>query len=572
MSNKFLMFIAIIGVLVISVATIPNAFAHGLGGDQAEPLSFGDTEVTVRTDLTPYDITLGDVDEVNMKIRFFDVNTDTTLEQVTYRIEVWKSQDLLARNLFYDDDGRLDVEIRPRSGCDESDLWRCVIYGGSEHAVAPGALYVFGASCDDENLDTCARPTITGPVFDQGGLYNIRIDIESATSPKTLLTELLSYTTFVSIAKEQDFIIQTANAEEVPIVVKTYYDDVENFHFDTTDNSINFDMPFDWDPSYIDQVELVHEEVRVPKSFTPFAEGKQFTGYVNGVQVDQRALLSDPYNNNVTNILHFLLTNAELDKINESLGPDNYESKIMNLKLVPSDEVEMISADFYLVDLENEQVPTDVTVSYDGSYGADQEIPFEFAFFNEDEKLITDIRYAYEVFDESNQEITRSGYDGTVTPGIVATEGLDVQNIYIPSQGKIRIDVRVHGVGLDYTPKYSGIGSAFLEIGAGSPLVPQETPPPPQSPSIPSWVKTNAGWWADGALDDDTFILGIQHLIKENIIQIPETDVTLSDANTATIPDWVKTNAEWWADGVIDDDTFILAIQFLVQEGILSVQ
>ena len=33
---------------------IPNAFAHGLGGDQAEPLSFGDMEVTVRTQLDPF--------------------------------------------------------------------------------------------------------------------------------------------------------------------------------------------------------------------------------------------------------------------------------------------------------------------------------------------------------------------------------------------------------------------------------------------------------------------------------------------------------------------------------------
>ena len=32
---------------------------------------------------------------------------------------------------------------------------------------------------------------------------------------------------------------------------------------------------------------------------------------------------------------------------------------------------------------------------------------------------------------------------------------------------------------------------------------------------IRSWIKNNAGWWAEGAIDDDTFIQGIQFLIKK---------------------------------------------------------
>jgi len=35
---------------------------------------------------------------------------------------------------------------------------------------------------------------------------------------------------------------------------------------------------------------------------------------------------------------------------------------------------------------------------------------------------------------------------------------------------------------------------------------------------IPNWIKNNAGWWAEGAIDDDTFIQGIQFMIKEGII------------------------------------------------------
>ena len=42
------------------------------------------------------------------------------------------------------------------------------------------------------------------------------------------------------------------------------------------------------------------------------------------------------------------------------------------------------------------------------------------------------------------------------------------------------------------------------------------------SNEIPSWIKNNAGWWADGTIDDESFIQGIQFLIKEGIMKVPQ--------------------------------------------------
>ena len=48
---------------------------------------------------------------------------------------------------------------------------------------------------------------------------------------------------------------------------------------------------------------------------------------------------------------------------------------------------------------------------------------------------------------------------------------------------------------------------------------------------IPVWIKNNAGWWADGQIDDDSFISGIQCLIKNGIIMIEVSDtITLTEA------------------------------------------
>jgi len=37
---------------------------------------------------------------------------------------------------------------------------------------------------------------------------------------------------------------------------------------------------------------------------------------------------------------------------------------------------------------------------------------------------------------------------------------------------------------------------------------------------IPAWIKSNAGWWADGQIDDASFVEGMQFLIKEGFMSI----------------------------------------------------
>ena len=40
------------------------------------------------------------------------------------------------------------------------------------------------------------------------------------------------------------------------------------------------------------------------------------------------------------------------------------------------------------------------------------------------------------------------------------------------------------------------------------------------SNEIPDWIKNNAGWWATDQIDDNSFVQGIQYLIKEGIMKI----------------------------------------------------
>ena len=86
---------------------------------------------------------------------------------------------------------------------------------------------------------------------------------------------------------------------------------------------------------------------------------------------------------------------------------------------------------------------------------------------------------------------------------------------------------------------------------------------------VPSWVKSNAGWWADGTISDLEFLTGIEFLVKDGIIAVPPTNV--SSETSDSVPSWLKNNASWWADGIVSDGEFVNGIQHLMMTGLISV-
>ena len=86
---------------------------------------------------------------------------------------------------------------------------------------------------------------------------------------------------------------------------------------------------------------------------------------------------------------------------------------------------------------------------------------------------------------------------------------------------------------------------------------------------IPDWIRSNAHWWIEEQINDDDFATGLEFMIKEKIILIP--NLVPSDSSEAQIPDWVKNTTRWWADGLISDQEFANGIKFLVISGIIQV-
>ena len=103
-------------------------------------------------------------------------------------------------------------------------------------------------------------------------------------------------------------------------------------------------------------------------------------------------------------------------------------------------------------------------------------------------------------------------------------------------------------------------------------FIPPSMPPTAaQDSEVPAWIKNNAGWWAEGQIDDSSFLQGIQFLIKEGIMVIPSTE-TSGSSGSEGVPAWIKNNAGWWADGQIDDGSFVSGIQWLISNGIIIIE
>lgn len=140
------------------------------------------------------------------------------------------------------------------------------------------------------------------------------------------------------------------------------------------------------------------------------------------------------------------------------------------------------------------------------------------------------------------------------------------------------------GEGITFSGWYASSGIKLDVVSdwfsGSTQLSPTYFPPPPfetkeekhseNQQIVPEWIKNNAGWWANGEIDDSSFVQGIQYLIKEGIMTIPPTSQS-TGTGANEIPSWIKNNAKWWSEGTITETDFIKGIEYMVKIGIIKI-
>ena len=137
--------------------------------------------------------------------------------------------------------------------------------------------------------------------------------------------------------------------------------------------------------------------------------------------------------------------------------------------------------------------------------------------------------------------------------------------------GLQKFAVMVYGVGPVFSvPDPAKLGYILFDINLQSGTSTSGQVATEPEASIPDWIKNNAGWWASGLIDDSSFVSGIQWLISNGIVNVPSTEQGMG-AGASVIPDWIKNNAGWWANGQIPDSAFVSGLQWLISNGVMTI-
>ncbi|MEM2856448.1 MAG: hypothetical protein QW416_05030 [Candidatus Nitrosocaldaceae archaeon] len=409
-------------VMLISTAfiiPIKNVYGHGLGGDMAPPIDFGGQNISIETRIEPQDLALYKIEaeDINplLKVRFFNYDTNINIEQTTMRITVEKDEKILMSGWFYDPNGEIKLQIIPtqREGFE--------IYGDIEPQLA-GYYNIGGAPVQ-----------VSAPIFLEGGLYRVSAEVRSALTTKQLLNEPIRFDTWISVADDNKFVVSAEKDYE--ITVRTYYDNI--VALELNDDNLTFEMPFNWDDSYIKTVPMVHEELIVPKEMG-FASTARFDGYVNGIKLDERMLIVDPYSYQDKLIIHFVLDmntiqNIKAQAIANGDALDKMKFELVKKSVPSGQELTSLS-----MPIDNGKVKVIATLPAQGVF-PQQESEITLTFFNMDNSLLRDIRYNVKFFDENNNMIFETD---RYTP-----EGIDVIKHTFEKEGMVTMQINVIGSG-----------------------------------------------------------------------------------------------------------------------------
>jgi len=512
--SKIILSFFVLGI-IISVG-MTNAFGHGLGYEIMPPEMLGSKLVSleISSDTWP--------DEYTKEITFslFETDTGVNVENVTYFVMLTKQNEVLFDVTGQSDDGTFMLKLHTTetdqiSIEEEGTNFFSSLLGGSETV------------------------NVKGNAFDSGGLYNFKVIITTADSYSNVLSPPLDYDVGISFLDKTLHNINDINFGQQQLDVITYYELIsDDFNYDSSKKMISYSMPFDWSEKNIEQISVVHQELIIPKTFGDLMV-KSFSANVNGIQVPDNVITVDDFSPE-NRVIHLVLNQKDISQLSKKI--QGYPSKI-HFSIMPSaDNLPLTTmtenAQFRLnLSWEPQNIKSGSTTTF---------------FFDVLDAFLLDrpvsVSYNLSIFHDSDMIAQASG---------------------------ISTDMEHNVVEFDVPDDVTGVMTLQFENLNGSDLADATLPVivnriSIEETSIPVWIKNNAGWWAEGQIDDSSFLQGIQYLIKEGIMVIPPTETTES-SESQEVPSWIKNNAGWWAEGQIDDETFVSGIQYLIKVGVIKV-
>jgi len=504
----------------VFVVGFDNVYGHGIGSETFPPVDLNGKLVTLEVSSSQSDPETSDDQQISISL--IDFNSKITLRDVTFLIKSERGEQFLFEQEFKADNGFIVFNFVS----EETDSIILEEENGGN---------LFGSLLGLESR----MIHVKGHKLSEGGLYKLDVSILTADGYSQKLDEPLVFNAGISIAQTSKHDFVDPNFGEQNIHVITYYDEISNFNYDSDSKEISFFMPFEWSQSNINQTSVVHEELVIPKTFGDLLVSG-FTMNVNGVELSKDIVNIDDFFSD-GRIVHFIIYQKELQRIFDS----NSNQNGMDFVIGPDRDYSHLSSV-----TENGQFR--ILVSWEP----------ENLKSNSNGKILFDIT---DIFLKNKPVATNYDFSITQNDRIIfeqsgtSTDSRDQHNIaefMIPSDvsGVVNLNFR--------NLNNNNLAKTTIPIVIDRITTNEEI-------SLPDWIRNNALWWSQEQIDDNTFVQGIEYLIKNKIILIPQTQQETTESQE--IPSWIRNNAAWWADGQIDDNTFVQGLEYLIKNGILRV-
>ena len=284
-----------------------SVYGHGLGIDTISSIDIQGKEITISVEMPTY----FENDQEQITITAVEDETKENAKNVTFLIGLFHNDDMIFRNYFFTDDGVLPIKISPKPGFDN------VVIHGEQDSIL-GAWH-----------GTESNPIeITGPIFTSGGLYTFEIEVRTIDEPTNIIEDSGVYNADLTIIETTSYTQKDTENRDVEFRMKSYFDKISNFEYNSETKQVTFEMPFDWSEKQMSHVPVVHEEVHFPKDFVELLS-PSYSGHANGIELFKSSVSVDDYTEDDERIVHFVLLQDhlrflknEMKKSGEPL-PDN---------------------------------------------------------------------------------------------------------------------------------------------------------------------------------------------------------------------------------------------------------
>lgn len=417
---------AFASVLIFSIVAIGlpsrKAFADGIT-QETFSASLGDRKAELLVKVNPPILTTASRQDAYILFRLYDANNNQTIRGTTFDLEMEKgvgaNAESLIRDSFYSENGLLQLKIQP------TEEGNVQISGNQE----PSTLAWMA--------DPGGVVNVRGPIFFDGGIYHLNIEILGIDFARNLFPEdqIPEFDSWLSVGDVFNESIEY-QGQPYDTTLISYYDQVQDFNFDAEKQQFAWSMPFDWDVERIKSTNIfVHQEIRVPKSLKGIGDASSVAATVNDKQISGRQLAIDPYSNEDQLTLHYLVNKADILNM---AGQIPNGTSTMTFTLAPaSGENAQTSTELFTetgaVKVGAEWTPSPLSASTEST--------LTLSFFDEyaGQKIADNVNYNLRILDSSGAQVYNKS-------GLVAEGGTATQAIDFPRDENYQVEVQITGI------------------------------------------------------------------------------------------------------------------------------